>query len=102
MDNCDDEVGPLEQKVVLTVTVNRKCPFAIYFKYEDLVLNEKKITYDKYLINMCLSCYSFLSDMVAHTCEIQKVIVRGGGGREVQCHSVRWLSRWVILSPTHV
>lgn len=63
---------------------------------------KERSAHDKCLINKCLSCCSFLSDMVAHTFVIQKFNVRGGGGREVQSLFVTWLSRWMILSPTCV
>lgn len=63
---------------------------------------KERSTHGKCLINKCLSCYSFLSDIEAHTFVIQKFIVRGGGGRDVQRFSIRWLSRWMVCSPTPV
>lgn len=38
---------------------------------------KERSTHDKCLINKCLSNNSVLSDMVAHTFVIQKLIVRG-------------------------
>ena len=38
-------------------------------------------SHDKGLINGCLSCYSFLSDVVARTFVIQTFTVKEGGGR---------------------
>lgn len=59
-------------------------------------------SHNKGLINACLSCYSFLSDMVARAFVIYKFTVKEGGGRGAQRLSIRWLSRRMIFSPTYI